>query len=94
MKEGVMNMSNERAGDQVFTNIDRVLAEKIISRSRENSGAAEPVFDGAAYAHRLSSRQDGNLPPDGKSIPVIRTVAAILAILFLVMWIFRRGKSE
>ncbi|MDR2579348.1 MAG: hypothetical protein LBC70_11185 [Chitinispirillales bacterium] len=118
-------MNNERAGDQVFTNIDQALAGKIISRSKENSGAAEPVSSDAgnpaatditvdAGTGRLNRRWDdatanGLIPsgsgnpqppprnapqPDGKSIPVIRTVAAIAAVLFLLIWILKRNGGE
>jgi hypothetical protein len=108
-----MKMSNERAGDQVFTNIDQLLAEKIISRSKENSGAAEPVFGDAdnpsvnpAARKNMTgmdvlNRRWDDIPHQnnsissrgGKSIPVIRTAAAILAALVILIWIFKRGKS-
>jgi hypothetical protein len=56
-------MKSERAGDAVFTNIDEALAEKIISRSKENCADATPVFGGAANA---SDSDAGSNDGEGK----------------------------
>jgi hypothetical protein len=39
----MMTMGSERAGERVFENVDEALAEKIISRSMENSKEPEDV---------------------------------------------------
>jgi len=79
-------MSIEKAGEPVFTNIDKVLTEKIISRSKENSRESEPaskqVFD------------DSNTvsPQSSVSIKWLAVIAGI-ALLVVLMLSRKNGKN-
>jgi len=86
-------MSSERAGDRVFTNIDRALAEKIVARSKENSKTAAPA---AAIEPELEYAQDGRddrWRPARKPMPLLKVGAAILALAALIIIIFKRGEK-
>jgi len=78
-------MSIEKAGEPVFTNIDKVLTEKIISRSKENCKESEPV-----------SKQvfnDNNAVSPKLSVS-IKWLAAAVGFALLVVLIFSRKNSK
>jgi MYXO-CTERM domain-containing protein len=82
---------NERAGDRVFANVDKALAEKIISRSMENSRAPErvyadtPVYGGDGYRENGDTVRFRFEPS-----PALKVGAALLALLVLLALVFRR----
>jgi len=80
-------MSAEKAGEQVFTNIDKVLTEKIIFRCKENSKESEP-----------SPEQTVNENYTAKKLQLfisIKWLAAAAGFVLLIALIFLRksGKS-
>jgi subtilase family serine protease len=76
-------MSSEQAGDRVFANVDQALAEKIISRSKQNNKSAEPVVDSAAYVDDIPRSHYGLMC-------IIKIAAAIVTLVVLAVLILRR----
>jgi len=90
-------MNKEKAGDSVFTNIDEALAERIVSRSMENSKETAPSaggnfvdynIDGTA---RTNSIDDFPLLPEG-SLPIVKMAVFLLALIVVVILFFGRKK--
>ena len=76
-----------RAGDHVFANVDLVLAEKIISRSKENSESA------SADASASAPMPDVNDGVGRRREPVSfvkLAIPVVLAVVVLALLIFRR----
>jgi hypothetical protein len=88
-------MKSERAGDPVFANVDQALAERIISRSKENSKATEPAV-GDTVCPETDNTNGYDLPhiylPE--SFPALKVAAAIAGFLVLIMLLFRRGGKK
>ena len=78
-------MSAEKAGEQVFTNIDKVLTEKIISRSKENSRESEPA------PKQVFGDSNADSPRSSVSI---KWLAVAVGIVLLVVLIFSRKSSK
>jgi len=82
---------NERAGDRVFANVDKALAEKIISRSMENSREPGRVHtDGPVYGGNGYGEDGGTVRFSFKPSPALKIGAALLALLVLLALVFRR----
>jgi hypothetical protein len=80
--------NNGRAGDHVFANVDMVLAEKIISRSKENSESASADAS-ASVPMPMPDVNDGV----GRREPVSfvkLAIPVVLAVVVLALLIFRR----
>ena len=74
-----------RAGDHVFANVDLVLAEKIISRSKENSESA-----GADASAPMPDVNDG-VGRRRESVSFVKlAIPVVLAVAILALLIFRR----
>jgi len=89
-------MNNERAGDRVFADVDRALAERIVSRSKENSRETEPAT-GGAISPELNNTiyTDDATRPRRDFIPAIKIAAALTALLIVALLIFGRwGKRD
>jgi hypothetical protein len=82
-------MNSERTGEQVFGNIDEALAEKIISRSRENSGTA------GVYPAANNIIKTDNVTRYGREpAPVAKLLMpAALALLLLLLLVLGRGRT-
>ena len=96
--------NGEMAGDQVFAGVDDALAEKIISRSKENSGAAKesscvvkgPLYHGAPGPAAFGSAEwmAGVKRRFHKFAPVAKwAVPAVLALLVLII-LFVRSRDK
>ena len=84
-----------RAGDHVFANVDLVLAEKIISRSKENSESAGADASASAPSSVLTSAPmpDVNDGVGRRREPVSfvkLAIPVVLAVVVLALLIFRR----
>jgi hypothetical protein len=88
-------MKIEKAGDPVFANIDQALAERIISRSKENSKATEPAVDGAINPE-TDNKNGYDLPHIylAGSFPALKVAAAIAGFLVLIILLFQRGGKK
>jgi hypothetical protein len=77
-------MNNEHAGERVFENVDEALAERIVSRAKENSREPESG-SGRAY--------NAGIDRNGKPRPVSIMKIAIPVVLILIgIWVLiRRG---
>ena len=77
-------MDTEKAGEPVFTNIDNVLTEKIISRSKENSkepaSEAEQMADEQTVSHNTGQPRS-SVPVKWLAIVTILTLLLILSLL-------------
>jgi len=88
--------NNGRAGDHVFANVDMVLAEKIISRSKENSESAGADASASAPMPDVNNSVDNGIATDGagrrrESVSFVKlAIPAILALAILALLIFRR----
>jgi len=94
-------MSKERAGDQVFENVDLALAEKIMARSKENSSGPAPVYEDMVRPVAGDAVWEDDGECDGVSqfgcvtIPALKAVAAFLALaVFVVLIFWRRNKKQ
>jgi type VI protein secretion system component VasF len=79
-------MSTEKTGEQVFTNIDKVLAEKIISRSKENSKESEP-------APKQSVNKNHTAEPQS-SVSRKWLMIAAGCVLLIVLMSLRKGSKN
>ena len=87
--------NNGRAGDHVFANVDMVLAEKIISRSKENSESAGADASASAPMPDVNNSVDNGIDTDGagrrEPVSFVKlAIPAILALAILALLIFRR----
>ncbi|MCL2689510.1 MAG: hypothetical protein FWE57_06650 [Chitinispirillia bacterium] len=81
-------MGIEKAGEPVFTNIDKVLTEKIISRSKENSRESEPV------SKQVVNENNTVKPVRLKSSSPIKWAAIAAGFALLVVLILSRKNSK
>ena len=79
-------MSTEKAGEPVFTNIDKILAEKIISRSIENSKESEP-------AQRQAANEGYTAKPQPSVSIKWLMIAAGFALFIVLMFSRKSGKN-
>ena len=78
-------MNTEKAGEPVFTNIDKVLAEKIISRCKENSKESEP---------RSRRSVNENHAPKPQVSASIKWIAAAAAFVLLIIFTLSRKSDK
>ncbi|GBU20220.1 hypothetical protein R80B4_00096 [Fibrobacteres bacterium R8-0-B4] len=88
-----MAINNEQAGERVFGNVDEALADRIISRSMENSG--EPGRSG--YCDIGTGRVDTNrinaYKPKQYQGLIIKTLIPAVLIL-IALWVYVKSKSK
>jgi len=87
-------MNNGRAGDRVFANVDQVLAEKIISRSKENSeSAGAPVsMVMPDVDNRIDTDADAAGLRGSMSIAKLLVPAIVALVVFALLIFKRKGK--
>ena len=76
-------MNTEKSGEPVFTNIDKVLTEKIISRCKENSKESEPT-----------SKQAVNESHTVHSSAPIKWIAVASAFVLLIIFMLSRKSGK
>jgi len=86
-------MNNETAGERVFGNVDEALADRIMSRARENSKGPEPAFaskdsfdDGDAGVVDTGKRRRRSGAIVGILIPV--------ALVLIAVWVLIRRRCR
>jgi hypothetical protein len=77
-------MNKERAGDRVFADVDKALADRIVSRSMENSKKTAPTAEGNLVNSEIDGADDFPLLPEG-ALPLVKMAALFLALLVLLM---------
>ncbi|MDR0305948.1 MAG: hypothetical protein LBI42_03815 [Chitinispirillales bacterium] len=79
-------MDTEKTGEPVFTNIDKILAEKIISRSKENSRESTPN-------EKQTVNETYTVDEPRASIPIKWLIAAAAITLLVIVTFLRKSKK-
>jgi len=80
-------MNNEHAGERVFENVDEALAERIVSRAKENSKEPEPgcAIDIGINLNRINK-------PQRRPVSIMKIVIPVALILIGIWVLIRRGR--
>jgi len=78
-----MAMNNETAGERVFDNVDDALAERIVSRARENSRESERPD---VAAGRIDTDK-----PRRRSVSIIK-IALPAVLILIALWVLIRRR--
>jgi hypothetical protein len=76
-----MTVNNEQAGERVFGNVDEALADRIISRSMENS--REPGRSG----YNMNTDR-----PKRRHISIVKILIPA-ALVLIALWVYVKSKS-
>jgi len=86
-----MAINNEQAGERVFGNVDEALAERIVSRAKENSKEPErSAYDTAPG--RVDTDRVNTDKPKQRPGSIIKMMIPVVLILITMWFLIRRGR--